>query len=203
MLLLLTTRERVAWVEVGAHVGHVCLDRLRAEEAGALLADLWPRDKAGRIPPAAVSLSYQRTNGVPLFFEEICHWLAGALTAGQTEWMELLSNARISSFENLLSARLGELGPAKNVDQAASVIGREFDTELLHAIVPENSGQSPFGGIRPTAQGEYSGPQEAWLTARLCIPPFSDPGDIVRRAAAQIARCAAPTDLCCRHHPPS
>ncbi len=142
VLLLLTGREPPSWIESGAHIREIHLDRLRASEASALVSELWARRKTGAIPPDALSLVYQRTNGVPLFLEEIAQWLASTSSAESRDWMSLLSHARSSSFENLLAARLGSLGPAKSVAQAASVIGREFDEKLLSAIVPDVTGES-------------------------------------------------------------
>ena len=41
-----------------------------------------------------------------------------------------------ATLQDSLTARLDRLGPAKDVAQVASVIGREFPYELLHAISP-------------------------------------------------------------------
>lgn len=140
VLLILTTRERPAWLDPEPHVTQITLDRLSAAEAGQLLADLLPEVKAAPLPRAAVSLIHQRTNGVPLYLEELSRWLAGAQATRQAGWMDLLSSARISSFENLLSARMGTSGLVKTVAQAASVIGYSFDEELLGAVLPDLPG---------------------------------------------------------------
>lgn len=139
VMLLLTSRDPVEWGEQAAHVARIPLDRLQASEADELVSILWQRHKGQSLPPEAASLIYQRTNGVPLFLEEISQWLGTSLSSGRNDWIERLSSARISSFETLLSARLGELGPAKSVAQAASAVGREFGEEFLHALVPEIS----------------------------------------------------------------
>jgi predicted ATPase len=158
VLLMLTTRNRVPWAETGSHVGRIRLHPLQRMEAGVLLAEIW-RGRPDSLPAAVVSLAYERTQGIPLFLEEISQWLASALGAGASEWVELLSNSRIASFENLLSARLGGMGHGKIVAQAASVIGREFDTELLRAILSALSEKRLSAGLKELVRAKILVPR--------------------------------------------
>ena len=67
-----------------------------------------------------------RTDGVPLFVEE--------LTKSLLEAKETVSEVPESLQASLL-ARLDRLGPAKEVAQVASAIGRDFNHELLARVI--------------------------------------------------------------------
>jgi predicted ATPase/class 3 adenylate cyclase len=148
ILLLCTSRDPPSWLESGPHIHRLHLDRLQAADTALLLSQLWSTKEGSAIPPEAVTLVHERTNGVPLFLEEVSQWLASSGEAG--DWKRALSGVRLSSFEKLLSARLGGLGPAKVVAQAAAAFGREFDEDLLREIVhdiPEEHVSASFGEL--------------------------------------------------------
>jgi predicted ATPase/class 3 adenylate cyclase len=70
----------------------------------------------------------ERTGGVPLFVEELTR---AVLEKGGAE--PALYEIPATLHDSLM-ARLDRLGPAKEVAQIASVIGREFSYELLHLV---------------------------------------------------------------------
>lgn len=79
----------------------------------------------------------ERAAGVPLFIEELTRSvLSSGLTAkeGDPPSPVLLHDDVPTSLKALLTARLDQLGPGKEVAQASSVIGREFSFEMLHAV---------------------------------------------------------------------
>ncbi len=80
-----------------------------------------------------------RTDGVPLFVEELCKaLLASGVVVEREDRLELagpLKGTEIpSTLRDSLTARLDRLGGAASVAQLASVLGREFAYPLLRAV---------------------------------------------------------------------
>ena len=71
-----------------------------------------------------------RSDGVPLFAEE--------LTKAVLDLRSVGAGAVPLTLQDLLMARLDRLGPAKDIAQIASVIGRQFSHPLLEAIAGAN-----------------------------------------------------------------
>ena len=76
-----------------------------------------------------------RTDGVPLFIEELTGMLMDTFLVeknGEYTFKEEVQSASIPiTLRDLLTSRLDRLGPARETLQLASVIGREFDYDLL------------------------------------------------------------------------
>jgi len=102
------------------------LSRLTHEEAAALVSRL-----AGdrEVPPDVLQEIVARTDGIPLFLEELTKAIF------ETGWTQGKADIP-STLSGSLAARLDGLGPAKEVAQIASVIGRMFTFEVLEAIAP-------------------------------------------------------------------
>ncbi|HEX6318330.1 MAG TPA: AAA family ATPase [Burkholderiales bacterium] len=79
-----------------------------------------------RLPPATLAQVVAKTDGVPLFIEELTRAVLGSGPA----------HAIPSTLQDSLMARLDQLGPAKIIAQVAGALGREFSYELLEAVVP-------------------------------------------------------------------
>jgi tetratricopeptide (TPR) repeat protein len=95
------------------------------------------KDRA--LPAAAVSHVITKTDGVPLFVEELTKMLleTGALeeTAdGYAVTRELVDTNVPSTLQDSLMARLDLLGGAKTVGQLGATIGREFSYDLIRAV---------------------------------------------------------------------
>lgn len=80
-----------------------------------------------------------KTDGVPLFVEELTKMVIDSNIVeeinGRYQLVGDFSSLTIpSTLQDLLTARLDGLGPAKEVAQLASIIGREFSFELLQYI---------------------------------------------------------------------
>jgi TOMM system kinase/cyclase fusion protein len=107
-----------------AHVLQLGLSRLTDSETEALIA----RVGEGRLLPDEVRRQIvARTDGVPLFIEELTKVVlesGAAATAADIP----------STLSGSLMARLDRLGPAREVAQRASVIGRTFSIDLLAAV---------------------------------------------------------------------
>ena len=91
------------------------------------------------LPPEVLQQILAKTDGVPLFVEEITKAIleSGQLTAidGHYELVGSLSTFRIpTTLQDSLMARLDRLVTAKAVAQYAAVIGRQFSYGLLQAV---------------------------------------------------------------------
>ncbi len=104
-------------------------------------ADVVRRIACRRLPAEVVQHIVAKTGGVPLFTEELTKLIleSDILKEVGNEFLlarPLSSVAIPSTLQDSLMARLDKLGPAKEVAQLASVIGRDFTFQLLAAIAP-------------------------------------------------------------------
>jgi class 3 adenylate cyclase/tetratricopeptide (TPR) repeat protein len=136
-MLLITYRSDFAppW-STGSNSEHLSLSRLSATEAGDLIKVI-----AGNLDPSPALCAQiaARSDGVPLFVEELTNMLVetGALAkAGETSTSVLhaLPASIPQTLRGSLIARLDHLGPSKAVAQMASVLGREFPYRLAHLV---------------------------------------------------------------------
>ncbi len=137
LFVLCTARSpfRSPWPP-GVAVAVVELARLSASESEELVSRV-TRGKA--LPAALVADVVAKTDGVPLFVEELTKALleSDALQEREDRY-DLSASARKvaipSTLHDSLTARLDRLGPAKRVAQLAAVIGREFSYAMLSAV---------------------------------------------------------------------
>ena len=124
-------------------------------QTGAMLVQRVTGDKA--LPVEVVEQIVARTDGVPLFVEELTKTVLEALAGGDNDEgapagacrSALAIPARLHAS---LMARLDRLGPAKEIAQIGAVIGREFPYELLGVVAGKRSGVA--GGAGPAFGGE-------------------------------------------------
>jgi class 3 adenylate cyclase/predicted ATPase len=137
MLLILAFRPEFSppWVGL-AHVTSLSLNRLPESEAANLVIGVTGR---GNVATAILNRIIERTDGVPLFIEELTKSLieGGLLrdtldSAAQDDLLAVL--AIPSSLQDSLMARLEQPNAAKRIAQLAAVIGREFSYELLREM---------------------------------------------------------------------
>lgn len=122
VLILMTARPdyRGPWNGL-AHFGAVSLSRLSRREAETMI-----RKVAGdRIAPDLVSKLLSRTDGVPLFIEELTKAVLEA--GGQSSGLETVP----TTLQEALTARLDRLEPFREVIQVAALLGRSFDAEVV------------------------------------------------------------------------
>jgi class 3 adenylate cyclase/tetratricopeptide (TPR) repeat protein len=100
----------------------LAMQPLTAAEARALVAAV-----AGhRLPPEPVMREViDKSDGIPLFLEEVTHMLADS-----TGVLEAVPD----TLRELLSARLDRMSSARDLLRVGSVIGRRFSRELLLAV---------------------------------------------------------------------
>jgi predicted ATPase/class 3 adenylate cyclase len=137
LLLLITTRSEFTppWPSY-PHTTTIPLTRLD-RRAGAALVE---RVTAGKTLPKEVTDEIlSRTDGVPLFIEELTKTVleSGLLQERDDHYVlerPLPSLAIPSTLHASLMARLDRLAPVREVAQIGAVAGREFHYELLHAV---------------------------------------------------------------------
>jgi class 3 adenylate cyclase/tetratricopeptide (TPR) repeat protein len=137
VLFLLTHRPdfNSPWTGAG-HVTTLSLNRLGRREVGAII-DSVVGGKA--IPDEVQKQILERTDGVPLFVEELTKSVieSGALDEADGRYVvagTLPSLTIPVSLHDSLLARLDRLGDVKEVAQIAACIGREFSSDLLAAV---------------------------------------------------------------------
>jgi predicted ATPase/class 3 adenylate cyclase/DNA-binding winged helix-turn-helix (wHTH) protein len=118
-----------------AHVTSLTLNRLLPRQVAQMAraiggADSLPADLLDRI--------VTRTDGVPLFVEEVTRFvLASQRLYGQAEAACATAPSAVTiptTLQDLLMARLDQMGAAKGTAQLAATIGREFGLTLLQAL---------------------------------------------------------------------
>ncbi len=134
VLLLMTARPEFTPPWPGhTHVSTVPLTRLSRKD-GAALVERVTGGKA--LPDEVLSQILARTDGVPLFVEELTKTVleSGQLQERSGEYVleqPLPSLAIPMTLHASLMARLDRLASVRDVAQIAAVIGREFNYELL------------------------------------------------------------------------
>jgi tetratricopeptide (TPR) repeat protein len=137
VLLLITTRSEFTppWPSY-PHTTTIPLTRLD-RRAGAALVE---RVTAGKTLPKEVTDEIlSRTDGVPLFIEELTKMVleSGLLQERDGQYVlerPLPSLAIPTTLHASLMARLDRLAPVREVAQIGAVAGREFHYELLNAV---------------------------------------------------------------------
>jgi class 3 adenylate cyclase/predicted ATPase len=136
VLLLVTTRPEFTppWPSY-PHLTTIPLSRLDRRYCAALVE----RVTGGKVLPKEVMDEiFARTDGVPLFIEELTKTVleAGVLREGEERYE--LNVGRLHTIPRTLHgsllARLDRLGPSREIAQIGAVIGREFSYELLRAV---------------------------------------------------------------------
>ena len=136
VLLIVTFRPEFDAPWVGqSHVTSLTLNRLGEREAAAIIARL-AGNKA--LPADVLAEIVERTDGIPLFVEEMTKAVLEAESEGAARRMAAAvpspALAVPASLHASLMARLDRLGPAKEVAQIGSAIGREFSHPLLASV---------------------------------------------------------------------
>ncbi len=118
------------------HVTRLALRRLSRLQTERLVERVAGK---GGLPAAIVEQVLSRTDGVPLFAEELTRAICDAAAvqdSGQRPTAEALATFVPATLQESLAARLDRLGPAKGTAQLAAVLGREFPLRWLEAVTP-------------------------------------------------------------------
>ena len=139
VLLVATFRPEMSPPWTGfPHVTLLTLNRLAPAQARSLVERV---TGAKALPSEVIEQILARTEGVPLFTEELTKAVLESGLLGDAGDRYVLDRqlpllAIPATLHNSLMARLDRLGPAKEIAQIGASIGREFDHELLAAVVP-------------------------------------------------------------------
>ena len=166
VLLIVTYRPEFEPPWIGRpYVTAVTLNRLGEREITAMI-DRVTGNKA--LPENIRQDIIERTDGVPLFVEEMTK--AVLETESEAAAAEAISMAPSpalavpASLHASLMARLDRLGPAKEVAQIGSAIGRQFSHDLLASVVSKPETELGSALDRLTAAG---------LLFRQGVPPHA------------------------------
>ena len=137
IMMLLTYRPdfEPPWAP-SAHLEAITLGRLPPDEAAELTSEV-AGGKA--LPVDVMSQVIAKTDGVPLFIEELTRMLLeSGLIIEHAERYELTGPLRAMAIPNTLrdslTARLDRLSPVKSLAQLAATLGRDFSYALLRAV---------------------------------------------------------------------
>jgi class 3 adenylate cyclase len=138
VLMVITARPEFTPPWTASHVPALTLTRLGRAHVATMVAQL----TAGKtLPTEVLAQIVARTDGVPLFVEELTK------TILESSWLQevggryalsgpLLPLAIPATLQDSLMARLDRLAPVKEVAQLGAVLGREFTYALLKAVSP-------------------------------------------------------------------
>jgi class 3 adenylate cyclase/predicted ATPase len=156
LLVVATTRPefRPPW-GMRSHHGTISLAPLDRAQVRDMVAELSARHALSK---DAVEDIAARTGGVPLFVEEVTRLL---LERGENAGIHVIP----PSLQQSLMARLDRLGPAREVAQVGSVIGRGFSYALLRTLT---------GMADAALQATLEQLAEADILFVQGIPPHSD-----------------------------
>ena len=137
VLLIVTFRPEFNAPWVGqSRVASLTLTRLGGSEVAAIIACL---SEKKALPADVMAEIVERTDGIPLFVEEMTKAVLEAESEGEARRTVVAipspALAVPASLHASLMARLDQLGPAKAVAQIGAAIGREFSHALLAALV--------------------------------------------------------------------
>ena len=121
-----------------SHLTELSLNRLGRKESLRIVDEL----TGGKpLPEAVLDDILTKTDGVPLFVEELTKAVLESNLLEETRegyvLRGLLAPVAIpSSLQDSLMARLDNLAPVKEVAQFAAILGRTFSHEILFAVAP-------------------------------------------------------------------
>jgi predicted ATPase len=139
-----------------AHLTPITLNRL-PRRLVEYLVERVAGDKA--LPSVVVQQVVAKTDGVPLFVEELTKMVleSGLLREGGDRYelaAPLPPLAIPTTLHDSLMARLDRLATVKGLAQLAATLGREFSYELLHAISPWDAGTLQQG-LQQLVEAEF------------------------------------------------
>jgi class 3 adenylate cyclase/predicted ATPase len=135
VLLIATARPEFqpGWKKA-SHIIQIIVNRLTRTQSESMIRKL-----ANDLPEFVLQDLLTKTDGNPLFVEEVTKWvLESGVLEHTKDGYQLKGSLKSVSIPNTLQdslmARLDRLGPAKEVAQICATIGREFSYTLVKAI---------------------------------------------------------------------
>jgi predicted ATPase len=133
LLLVLTFRPEFhpPW-QPRSHISQLVLNRLGKKQVEAMIAQA-----AGtELPPDVIEQIRLKTDGVPLFVEEVTKTVVESVESVGATGQSPLQFAIPATLQEALLARLDRLSEARQVAQLGATLGREFSHEILQAVSP-------------------------------------------------------------------
>jgi class 3 adenylate cyclase/predicted ATPase len=142
-LMIVTFRPEFNAPWVGqSHVMSLTLNRLGEREAAGIIAGLIGNKN---LPANVMAEIVERTDGIPLFVEEMTKAVLEAESEGAARrTVAAVPSSALAvpaSLHASLMARLDRLGPAKEVAQIGSAIGREFSHALMASVARKSEAE--------------------------------------------------------------
>ena len=139
-----------------SHLTQVTLPRLPRRQA----TEMTGRVAHGKaLPPEVIEQVVAKTDGVPLFVEELTKMvLESGLLQEREDCYELIGPlpplAIPTTLHDSLMARLDRLATVKSLAQLGATLGREFSYELLQAVSPWDEGTLQHG-LQQLVEAEF------------------------------------------------
>jgi class 3 adenylate cyclase/tetratricopeptide (TPR) repeat protein len=156
LLVVLTHRPEFQsrWSDQG-HVGALNLSKLTRAQSAAIISTL---AGGNTLPAALLEQILTRTDGVPLFVEELTKSIleSGELKQAGDHYDYAGSSRAVTipaTLRDSLMARLDRFMPVKEIAQIGAAIGREFSYELAAAVAPMPQQQLDDALVRLTESG--------------------------------------------------
>ena len=156
MLHILTSRSdlNLPWPH-RSHITPITINRLEREQVEALIRHL---TKGVKLPPEVVEHLLTKTDGVPLYVEELTKTvLESKLLQKKADRYVLagpLSKVAIpTTLHDSLMARLDRVPIAREIAQIGAVLGREFHFEMVQALAPVQESKL-FSGLKQLIDNE-------------------------------------------------
>ena len=187
-LLIVTFRPEFEPPWIGRpHVTALTINRLAQREIDAMI----DRVAGNKLLPASIRQDIvERTDGIPLFVEEMTKAVLEAESEGEARRTVAAvpspALAVPASLHASLMARLDRLGPAKEVAQIGAAIGREFS----HALAGCGGAQAGGGagiGARPSHCRRFAVPAGRAAACDLSVQARPGAGRGLWHAAARAA----------------
>ena len=191
-LLIVTFRPEFNAPWVGQpHVTTLTLNRLGERDAATIIDRLVGNKE---LPADVMAEIVERTDGIPLFVEEMTKAVLEAESEGEARRTAAAvpspALAVPASLHASLMARLDRLGPAKEVAQIGAAIGREFSHALLAAVVRKPEAELGVGA-GPSHDGWFAVPARRATARDLSVQARAGAGRGLRHASARAATCAS------------
>ncbi|MCI0429906.1 MAG: AAA family ATPase [Rhodospirillales bacterium] len=136
VLVLATCRRDRAFGKASPHVTHLPIDRLSAVQTVKLASHIV---EGIELPESVLAQVVERSDGIPLYIEEMARtasktgnvkWIGPTAQEGGNGTSDLLLPIP-DTLQGTLLARLDGLGESRELAQIASVVGREFEVDVL------------------------------------------------------------------------
>jgi class 3 adenylate cyclase/tetratricopeptide (TPR) repeat protein len=135
VLMLLSLRPEGAppWAD-DDRTTRIALERLGPADTEAMIRQLSGETP---LPPELLRDLVEKSDGVPLYVEEVTRLVldagfAGAHSDGDSRALHSLADLGVpATLQESLIARLDRLGPSKDLAQLCAVVGRSFDLDLI------------------------------------------------------------------------